>query len=807
MRRLPQILPSVLCFAALSASALAQTPPMEPQFQVSQDTLSYQSTYGVAMDTEGRFVVTWMNYNGVDHTLDTTARLFDGSGTPQGNQFGISASGTDQFDGPVAKDASGRFMVVWFENETLKGRRFQPNGTPIGSTFTVTDSATNDAFIASDDSGNFVVTWSRFVSGPEFDVFARIYDSSGAPVGGEFPVNSYTTLQQQARGVARKTSNGQFVITWVGFGASGPGVWARVFDPTGTPLTGEIPVNQGTIPTVLSLSSVAINGAGEFVVAWEGVTAPPTQGIFGRQFDSKGQSLGPQFPVAITGLNDKRDPQVASDRAGNFLVTWTAADGDGDADATVARAYDRFGTPTSSEFLVNEVTTGSQYGGRVAMNDSGRFVVAWSTPDASDYGVVARRSGVGPAAAITVDPVAPLGEAPGNGVIEPGDTVEVQTAWVNNTASDLVLSGTATDFSGPAGATYTLDNATANYGTIPPDATGSCAGQGAVRIVNVGQDGTNFVDQVSGNSTSTIQVGDTIRWVWIEGSHSSTSGPCPPCSGDGTWDSGVLDSGTFEHTFNAAGNFPYFCIPHDEAMTGTVVVNNAAVAAGSCYQVTVSAPATRPVQHWDAQLDEVLSVGLPKTWALHIGQSFPDVPLNAFYPFIETLFHNNVTGGCAGGGYCPTNPVTRAQMAVFLLKSKFGSAHIPPPCTGTVFTDVPCTGGAFDPWIEELASLQITGGCGGGLYCPGNTVTRQQMAVFLLKALLGSTYVPPACAGDFDDVPCPSQFADWIEDLYGRGITGGCSVTPPLYCPTNPNNRGQMAVFLTKTFGLALYGP
>jgi hypothetical protein len=80
------------------------------------------------------------------------------------------------------------------------------------------------------------------------------------------------------------------------------------------------------------------------------------------------------------------------------------------------------------------------------------------------------------------------------------------------------------------------------------------------------------------------------------------------------------------------------------------------------------------------------------------------------------------------------------------------------------------------------------------------------MAVFLLKALEGSAYVPPACTGLFDDVACPSQFADWIEELADRAITGGCSVTPALYCPTNPNNRGQMAVFLVKTFGLVLYG-
>ncbi len=228
-----------------------------------------------------------------------------------------------------------------------------------------------------------------------------------------------------------------------------------------------------------------------------------------------------------------------------------------------------------------------------------------------------------------------------------------------------------------------------------------------------------------------------------------------------------------------------------------------------CFSVTVSDPAVRPEQHWDVLFQENFSLSVPHTWVLHLGESFPDVPTgHQFYKFIETLFHKGVTTGCVGGGYCPGNPVTRAQMAVFLLKSKFGEAHVPPPCTGTVFPDVPCTGSGFDPWIEELAGLGITGGCGGGLYCPNSAVTRQQMAVFLLKAFEGSAYLPPACTQIFNDVPCTpgTGFSDWIEELADRGITGGCSVTPPLYCPTNPNNRGQMAVFLTKMFGLVLYG-
>jgi hypothetical protein len=54
----------------------------------------------------------------------------------------------------------------------------------------------------------------------------------------------------------------------------------------------------------------------------------------------------------------------------------------------------------------------------------------------------------------------------------------------------------------------------------------------------------------------------------------------------------------------------------------------------------------------------------------------------------------------------------------------------------------------------------------------------------------------------FDDVPLGVFADDWIEDLVARGITAGCSVAPPLYCPGNPITRGQMATFITLTFDL-----
>ena len=94
---------------------------------------------------------------------------------------------------------------------------------------------------------------------------------------------------------------------------------------------------------------------------------------------------------------------------------------------------------------------------------------------------------------------------------------------------------------------------------------------------------------------------------------------------------------------------------------------------------------------------------------------------------------------------------------------------------------------------------------GAKAYCPNDPVLRQQMAVFLLLTLEGPGYAPPACAGLFADVACPSLFGDWIEDLSLRAITAGCG--DGIYCPGDSTTRAQMAPFLARTFGLVLYGP
>ena len=113
-------------------------------------------------------------------------------------------------------------------------------------------------------------------------------------------------------------------------------------------------------------------------------------------------------------------------------------------------------------------------------------------------------------------------------------------------------------------------------GTPVPGATPTPMPTNQAATVNVGQGGTNFVDQQSGSSTTTIRAGSTVKWVWVNATHSTTSGTCPmnggACTSNGMWDSGIQTGATFSQTFMTPGTFPYFCRVHQSMMQGTVVV-------------------------------------------------------------------------------------------------------------------------------------------------------------------------------------------------------------------------------------------
>ncbi len=223
-------------------------------------------------------------------------------------------------------------------------------------------------------------------------------------------------------------------------------------------------------------------------------------------------------------------------------------------------------------------------------------------------------------------------------------------------------------------------------------------------------------------------------------------------------------------------------VPYDFQNDHLLYSNSPLLAAGKVNDVVVTTP--------DGTTGTLVNGWVSDFLDVHESQQF--------HSYVTTLVSNAITVGIGDGLYGVNDATKRQQIAVFLLKARHGLCYVPPPCAGT-FSDVPCPS-TFANWIEALAAEGITTGCGGGKFCPQNPVRRDHMAAFILKAKHGSSYVPPACTGVYSDVPCPSLFADWIEQLDAEEITGGCGGGK--YCPGNSNTRGQMAVFITKAFNL-----
>lgn len=245
-------------------------------------------------------------------------------------------------------------------------------------------------------------------------------------------------------------------------------------------------------------------------------------------------------------------------------------------------------------------------------------------------------------------------------------------------------------------------------------------------------------------------------------------------------------------------------IPDDGASYGTMTAGEQVdcyEGSGNCYVVKVSPIGQRPAGHVDLQATEHLSANRDQVWTIHLGGSFSDVPTTHWaYVNIESLFHSGITSGCHDDQFCPASNVTRAQMAKFLLKGKWGGEFTPSGCTEPPFDDVPCSTW-FADWVVELADEGITVGCGNGDYCPYSSVTRAQMAIFLLRSLEGGDYTPPPCVTpSFSDVECGTWYGAWVEELARRGITEGCG--SGAFCPFDPVTRAQMATFLLRTFAI-----
>jgi hypothetical protein len=208
-----------------------------------------------------------------------------------------------------------------------------------------------------------------------------------------------------------------------------------------------------------------------------------------------------------------------------------------------------------------------------------------------------------------------------------------------------------------------------------------------------------------------------------------------------------------------------------------------------------------------AALASLTAISLPAPAAI---TAFADVPGSYWAAaWIEEFAAEGISAGCASNPlrFCPSNTVTRAEMAVFLLRAIHGASYQPPAATSP-FADVASNHWAKN-WITQLYSEGVTSGCGANplMFCPDGEVSRAEMAVFMLRASHGSTYVPPIATNVFADVTNNSGIKDWVNQFSAEGITSGCAENPLRYCPTNLVSRAEMSVFLLRMIHGASYQP
>ncbi len=249
------------------------------------------------------------------------------------------------------------------------------------------DSQLAPAIGAAPDGTYYVVVWTSAPivnaaqDGSGTGIYGQIYDSLGAPSGGEFLVNTTTTGNQTNPSVAVYDSG--FVVTWESPDTDTGGVFAKRYTSAGAVATAQFQVN-GSDTGNQRRPDVAADSGGAFVICYE--TRPlASYEILCRRYNSSAVAQGVEIAVNSTTIGDQQLPSVGRASNGDFTVAWQSTnDQDGDEIGIVTRRYNNAGTALAGEAVVNNFTTGNQSQPALGMNASGAYVIAWSSDGQDD---------------------------------------------------------------------------------------------------------------------------------------------------------------------------------------------------------------------------------------------------------------------------------------------------------------------------------------------------------------------------------------------------------------------------------------
>ena len=383
------------------------------EFQANTHTNSEQSFPTITQMTDGGYLLVWQSLFQDGSGYGVYAQRFDGEGnkvsrdgsTVGVDEFGVNATTFLNQSGPTVATSlvDGGFAVAWISDNLTTGsaeiyaQHFDSSGIPVGPELFVNTYTTNnqtEPAVAALAGGGSVFTWTSFGQDGSFNgVYARIYDGMGSPVSGEIQVNLVNTASHQQSPAVAGLSDGSFVVVYESFhfaDGSSFGVSAQRFDASGAAIGTEVTVNSFAANSQTAPAVAALNGGG-YVVVWKSFGQDGSGwGVFGQRYDNDGVPQGGEFTVAQTTLGDQSTPAISGLAGGGFAVTWESIDADDFG--IFGRTFSADAVPAGDEFLINTYTMDSQLNAVVAGISSGGFATAWTSDgqDGSNEGIFGR---------------------------------------------------------------------------------------------------------------------------------------------------------------------------------------------------------------------------------------------------------------------------------------------------------------------------------------------------------------------------------------------------------------------------------
>jgi len=253
----------------------------------------------------------------------------------------------------------------------VSGGEFLINDTTTDQQVTSAESRGSQQAISLAADGSYVVVWTSLnQDGTGNGVYARRFDSTGTAISAEIQVNQTTSNDQQWASVASAT-DGKFVVTWTSNQGATQDVYYRCFAANGTALTAELSVSATTSGSQTN-SVVAMRSDNSYVIVWQGNGPGDSSGIIAQRFNSAGSKQGSEFRVNSSTSGTQRDPAVATNSHGDFVVVWE------DEGVVKAQRFNSGGSAQGSEITVDSNLLGTSNRAAVSMADDGSFVVVWS---------------------------------------------------------------------------------------------------------------------------------------------------------------------------------------------------------------------------------------------------------------------------------------------------------------------------------------------------------------------------------------------------------------------------------------------